>query len=389
MRQLRPAATDASPVREILSRLEDLAPVFRDSAAEADRLARLPKQVVHALVRGGLFRLWVPKKCAGFELDLDEALQVLEAAARLDGSVGWAVMIGASGGLNAAHFDTATATSIFARPEAVLASSASPDGRAVRVDGGYKVTGCWHYATGAHYATTFAANCIVMEGGALVFGTDGRPLIRTVALDAPLVSILPAWDPVGLRGTGSDDFEVRDVFVPEQRTFPVAADTPRETGALYRLPIAVLTELSVLAVALGITRHTLDAFTVLARRKKIPYLGAPLGDDPGVQARFAESYGTWRLAKSGMNSLVAQVWEAARTSKALSPGELSEVTAVITVSIAKLRAVIGELMSYTGMTAIQQEDDLARTWRDLQALAAHISVSPRNLTTSGATLLAR
>jgi len=163
MMQLRPAL-ETSPVQEILARLDELATIFRDSAAEGDRLARLPKYVVRALVQHGLFRLWIPKRCAGFELDLPEALQIYEAAARLDGSIGWAVMIGSGGGLFAAYLDASTANAIFARPEAVIAGSGAPDGRAQRERGGYRVSGCWHYASGAHYATTFTANCLVMEG---------------------------------------------------------------------------------------------------------------------------------------------------------------------------------------------------------------------------------
>src|ERR1700716_1894045 len=115
MMQLRPAL-ETSPVQEILARLDDLATIFRDSAAEGDRLGRLPKYVVRALVQHGLFRLWIPKRCAGFELDLPEALQIYEAAARLDGSIGWAVMIGSGGGLVAGSLAGSSAHSSYSPP---------------------------------------------------------------------------------------------------------------------------------------------------------------------------------------------------------------------------------------------------------------------------------
>jgi indole-3-acetate monooxygenase len=241
--------------------------------------------------------------------------------------------------------------------------------------------------TGAHYATTFVANCIVMDGGTLAFGADGRPVIRAVALDAQQVSILPVWDPTGLRGTGSDDFEVRDVFVPEQRSFSVANSPPRESGALYRLALGTLTELSVTAVAIGIARHALDAFADLTHRKKISGLGTPLADDPGVQVRFAEAYATWRLARAGVYSLAQQAWEVALANRALSASEASEITAGCVLSVAKLRGAVGELVALTGMTGLQPDDELARAWRDLQGVAAHVAVSGRHLTMSGATLL--
>ena len=191
MRQLR-TAVETSPVEELLGRLGELAPLIRQSAAEAERLARLPKPLARALLRYGLFRLWVPKKCAGFELELAGALEVFEDAARLDGSTGWAVMIGACGGLFASHLDAVTASSVFARPETVVASGMAPEGRAVRVAGGYRVTGCWHYVTGAPYATTFLANCVVMDAGRLVFDADGSPQTRAMLLEAAQVAIVPA-----------------------------------------------------------------------------------------------------------------------------------------------------------------------------------------------------
>jgi len=386
MMQLRPALDTSSPVQEILARLDELAVMFRDSAAEGDRLARLPKYVVRALVQHGLFRLWIPKRCGGFELDLPEALQIYEAAARLDGSIGWAVMIGSGGGLFAAYLDAATASSIYARPEAVIAGSGAPDGRAFRERGGYRVSGCWHYASGAHYATTFTANCLVMDGGTLAFGPDGKPLIRAMAFEAPQVAILPVWDPTGMRGTGSDDFEVRDAFVPEGRSFSLS-DAPRETGPLYRLPFGVLTELPVTAVAVGIARHALDLFASLAHVKKLHGTSALLMSDPVVQVTFGAAHATWQLAKSSLDSLAHKAWDAVRANRALTPKDLAEITAGCVYCVAKLRAALGELMALTGMTAIQPESELARAWRDYQALAAHGSVSPRHLGSTGATLL--
>jgi indole-3-acetate monooxygenase len=382
MRQLR-TAVETSPVEELLGRLEELAPLIRQSAAEAERLARLPKPLARALLRYGLFRLWVPKKCAGFELELAEALEVFEAAARLDGSTGWAVMIGSYGGLFASHVDAVTASSVFARPETVIATGMAAEGRAVRVVGGYRVTGCWHYATGAPYATTFLANCSVMDGGTPVLGEDGRPLTRAVLLEASHVAIVPAWDASGLRGTGSDDFEVRDVLVPEQRSFSLSNATLRECGALYRLPPGSVMELAITAVALGIVQHALDEFAALTRRKK-----AALAIDPAVQARYAEARVTWGLIKAAVDSLARRVWRDALGNRMPSQVELSEVTASCVLSVVKLRGALSELIALAGMHAIQPDSEIARAWRDLQALAAHAAVSPRHLTTIGGTLLA-
>jgi alkylation response protein AidB-like acyl-CoA dehydrogenase len=109
--------------------------------------------------------------------------------------------------------------------------------------------------------------------------------------------------------------------------------------------------------------------------------------DPVVQSTFGTAHATWQLVKSLLDSLAHKAWDAARASRALSPADRAEITGGCAVSVAKLRAVIGELMALTGMTAIQPESQLARAWRDLQALAAHGSISPRHLGATGAALL--
>jgi alkylation response protein AidB-like acyl-CoA dehydrogenase len=227
----------------------------------------------------------------------------------------------------------------------------------------------------------------VMEGGKLVFTADGKPLIRAMAFEPPQVTILPVWDPTGMRGTGSDDFEVRDAFVPEHRSFSLVTDTPREPGPLYRLPFGVLTELPVTAVAIGIARHALDAFSALARVKKIPGAGTLLMTDPLVQSMYGMAHATWQSAKASIESLAHKAWDTVRANRTLSQTDLAEITAGCALSVAKLRRAVGELIALSGMSAIQPESELGRAWRDLQALAAHGSVSPRHLGAAGAVLL--
>jgi two-component flavin-dependent monooxygenase len=147
-------------------------------------------------------------------------------------------------------------------------------------------------------------------------------------------------------------------------------------------------ELSIVAVALGIAQHALDEFVVMTRLKRSSVEGAPLADDPGVRARYAEARATWGLVKAGVDALSQRVWRDALAMRAPSHIEAGELTAACALSVVKLRSVVSELVALAGMNAIQPDSELARAWRDLQALAAHTAVSPRNLATIGATLLA-
>ena len=382
-----PDNAETAVVQDLLIRLSEMAPLIRANASEADRLARLPRASAEALVRNGLFRIWIPKRADGLELSLPGALRVYAAAARIDGSVGWAVMIGSGGGLFAAYLDHDTARSLYARPDALIAGSGAPDGRAEKVPGGYRVSGAWHYASGAHYATTFTANCIVTESGCVVSDRDGKPLVRAMAFESSDVTVTPVWNTTGMRGTGSDDFGVEDVFVPAARTFSVFNDTPRDAGVVYRLPFGVLTELPVASVALGIAQHATEAFAAIAQSKKPHGAGHSLASDSWVQSQFAKAHATCVHAEAGLLKLAEGAWDAALANRPLSRSELAQITAGCVCAVAQMREVVDGLVAVSGMNGIQIEDELARAWRDLQTVAAHGSVSPRRLTEAGKGLL--
>jgi indole-3-acetate monooxygenase len=374
---------------QLLARLDAITPAVRAQAGEGDRLARMPDTIVRELQALRLFRLWVPMRYDGFEMELCETLRIYEAAARIDGSFGWAVMIGAGGGLFAAYLDPPAAKDIFGPTEAVIAGSGAPDGWAEQTDGGYRVDGRWRYASGAHYATTFTANCVVTRRGQPVLDSQGKPLIRAMAFTPSQVEIYETWDTTGMRGTGSHDFEVKNAIVPQQHTFSVFTDTPREPGPLYRLPFGVLTELPIAALALGIARHALDAFTALARKKKAPDTDAPLENHPIAQTRLAESDARLRSLQSGIHTLAARTWQVALTNRSLRSRELSEITATCVQCLSDLNRAVADLASFAGMDAIKRDSEFARTWRDLQTLSAHVSVSPLRLMSAGRPLFSK
>jgi alkylation response protein AidB-like acyl-CoA dehydrogenase len=375
-------------ITELAVRIATLTPLLRELAPEADRLARLPDAIVRELVALGAFRLWIPTSCGGLESSLPEALRIYEAAGRADGSVGWAVMIGAGGGLFADCLELETARAIFAPAEALIAGSGAAEGSAEQVEGGYRATGRWRYASGAHHATTFTANCIVTCEGRPVRGVDAEVLIRAMAFTPAQVTIHECWDASGMRGTGSHDFEVRDAFVPQQRSFTVPAEAPREPGALYRLPFGVLTELPVTAVAVGIARHALEAFALLATRKKAAGASSLLAGDPFLQARYAQCHGCWCRVRDALQADACAAWEAAVAGRACGPHLRARITSNCVSGVAELVAAVGDLAHLAGMTAVLQAGELARAWRDLQTLAAHASVSQRQLAAAGQALIA-
>src|SRR5580658_10339012 len=231
--------SSAEHAARLLGRLDSLAADFAPHLDEAERQARLPQGLAGALLREGFFRLWIPAANGGLELPLGDALRIYEAAAAVDGSLGWAVMIGAGGGMFAAWLPVAGAQELFSPPLALVAGSGAASGFAERVPGGYRVRGAWRFASGAHYASVFTAACVVTVGGQPVLDAAGKPLVRAMSIAPADVRILETWDATGMRGTGSHDFKVAAALVPEHHSFSVITDAARETGPLYQLPFTV------------------------------------------------------------------------------------------------------------------------------------------------------
>ncbi|HEX3836651.1 MAG TPA: hypothetical protein VHW25_06775 [Steroidobacteraceae bacterium] len=364
----------------LLGRLDSLAAQFAPHFAAAEQLARLPPAICEPLLQEGFFRLWIPLANGGLELPLPDALRIYEAAAALDGSLGWAVMIGAGGGMFAAWLPPRGAQELFAFPQALVAGSGSPSGVAERVPGGYRVRGAWRFASGAHYASLFTAACVVSVGSTPVQTAAGVPLVRAMSIAPADVRILDTWDPVGMRGTGSHDFEVHSAFVPEHHSFSVLTDAPRESGPLYQLPFNVLTELPVSAVGLGIARHALREFAQGLPAHAASGTGA-------VSTRFAQAHAALEQAAAVVWALAQEAWQTVLQGEKLNALQLARITASCGVSQERLRAAIGELASVAGMRAIDRRSSFSRAWRDLQTLGAHGSVAPQRLIAAGSVLL--
>ncbi len=368
-----------------LDALDAMAALVADEAERSEREARTTAPVVERIVEAGLFRLWVPRSIDAPELPLPPALEVFEAASRLDGSFGWAVTIGTGGGLFAGALEPETAAEIFGPREALIAGSGKPGGTAKPVDSGYLAGGRWTFASGAHHATWFTANCI-LEGERRSDGDDG-PVIRALAFPANEVEIIETWDPVGMRGTGSHDFRVGSSLVPLRRTFGVFDDWPFERGPLYRYPFASIAEMSFGAVGLGIGRHAIDEFLTLAGSRRSMYTGEPLGDRQGARVRLGEAEALLSAARAWFYQVAQSSWDTVVGGDPLEGEEAARV-ALASIHAANSAARAATLLFEAGGSAsLDAGSPLARAWRDVHALTKHVAVSPLGYEVAAAGLL--
>jgi alkylation response protein AidB-like acyl-CoA dehydrogenase len=259
-------------------------------------------RIVDRLVDDGFFRLLLPRSLGGAELLPAQYVPIIEAIARIDASTAWCLNQNSGCSMTAAYLPPEVARDIFGGPRGILAWGPGP-GEARVVAGGYNVTATWAFASGSHHASWLGCHVPVIESnGQPRREADGTPVVRTLFFPKSSTKFTDIWHTIGLRGTGSDQYSVTDLFVPEAYSLPsIARNTPerrREPGLLYSFSSLSMYAAGFAGVAMGCARSTLASFIELAR-DKIPRGARKTMRDNNVtqsqvgqaEARLSSAYG--------------------------------------------------------------------------------------------------
>jgi alkylation response protein AidB-like acyl-CoA dehydrogenase len=211
----KPGSTPMSAA-DIRTNARALNGYLREKSAAIEEARRLPGEVVARLREAGMFRLMMPKEWGGPEMCPAEQVEVIEELAKANASAAWCVMIGCDSGFFAGFLEDKAAREIYPRLDMPTAGSATPSGRAERVPGGYRVTGQWSFGSGVTYADVVELACVLHENGAPVKKSQDTPATCGFLTPASNVKIVDNWRTTGMRGTGSCDYCVKDLFVPER-----------------------------------------------------------------------------------------------------------------------------------------------------------------------------
>ncbi|WP_349431322.1 acyl-CoA dehydrogenase family protein [Methylomarinum sp. Ch1-1] len=203
----------------LLNAVRDIEPIIRQYAPEAERERKLSAPVAEAMHRTGLYRMWRPKAFGGYELDPVSGFRIIEAVSRIDSAAGWNLQIAVAHDLFAPWFDDSAAAEIF-HADAIPVGAFNPARKAVPVAGGYRISGRTSYVSGAHHATAFIGFANVHDDGELRLDDDGNAVTKIIAVPASEAEIVDNWNTMGMRGSGSHDVAMQDVFIPEHWTAP-------------------------------------------------------------------------------------------------------------------------------------------------------------------------
>jgi alkylation response protein AidB-like acyl-CoA dehydrogenase len=335
----------------------------RASAAEMDRSGEMSEAALALLYDLRLLKLFVPEEFGGRMEALPEALRLFEAASRVEGSLGWAATIGSGGGYFAACLPPEVSAAIYSDPRAVIAGSGSPTGRAVRVEGGYRLSGSWKYCSGSTYATTFTATAIV-EGG------EAAELeVLAFALRPEQAEIVPDWRSFGLRATASHTIVAKDAFVPDSHAFRVDRND-RRSEPVYSVPFRPFAESSFAAVAIGIARHLFEEAGRIAEASRDAWSKSGAARYEAVSTRI-------RRAGERLDERAARYYEAVERAWARhSRGDASEAdwadVGLKSKAAADEAVRAGQdVFRYLGIGALMEDAPINRIWRDLQTACQH------------------
>jgi len=353
-----------------------LLPMVHDTAGESERAGRIAHRLFLALRDAGLFRLCVPRSLGGEESPPATVLDVVEQMATMDAGTAWCVMIGATTGVVSGHLPVDTARDIYGTPTSVVVGPFAPLGVAQRHGDGYLLTGRWPYVSMCRDASWIV-------GG----GLDEDSSRRLFFFPAKNVVVHDTWQVMGLRASGSNDVEVREVAVPSGYTIPLDFEEPAHDAALYRFPVLGLLAAAISSVALGIARAAIDDVVSLAAVKTPTYAIRHLQERPLVQLQIGQAEAELRGARAFLREAVADAWDTVQRGDPVDLRQRAMLRLAAAQATTTSAGVTDLMYTAGGGTSNYLHNPLQRRFRDVHAATQHVMVSSGVIELAGRVLL--
>jgi alkylation response protein AidB-like acyl-CoA dehydrogenase len=360
-------------VRSPLETARELAPAIQDAADEIEQTRELPRPLFEALADAGLFQMLVPRQLGGAELDLPTYIRVIEEIAKADASTAWCINQGGVWATHAVCVPPALAREIWVdTPRGVVANTPAPTATAIPVDGGFRVTGRQGFSTGSRHAAWVAARGKIVEDGRPRRLASGAEDVRFFLFPVGEVELLDTWHTRGMRGTGTHHFALRDAFVPEERTFLVAAPPRPGYGPLYAVPRSLMFATGDAATALGLARRTLDVFVELASAKTPGYSSTLLRDQPMVQYEVGQAEAHLRAARALLTETVCEVWGPICATGVMTLPQRVALRTATTFALRGGASVVDVAYNLAGATAVFESHPIQRYFQDAHVITQHV-----------------
>jgi alkylation response protein AidB-like acyl-CoA dehydrogenase len=348
---------------------------LRTAAADIEAARRLPDEWSRRFAKAGFYRLCVPEVYGGFEAPPMDSMRVVETLARADGSAAWVVFIGATSGSVLAYLPAEAAAEVFFNEEVMLSGVFAPRGKADVADGGVRVNGRWQWGSGTLNADWVMGGCQVVRDGVAETMPNGTPRSRMMLVPQSEVEFFDTWDVSGLSGTGSTDFAMNDLFVPESRAIGLAGGKPLRSP-LYAFPQFGLLAMGIAAVTLGLARAAIDEVVSFANAKTPVGSSRTLANRPSTQADVSSAEAILRSVRGYYYETIEAAYEIAKGEGRMPVESRCDIRLATTHTVWECAKAVDLMYHVSGGTSVYRRSPLQRIFRDVHVATQHMMVAP-------------
>jgi len=366
----------------LMQSADTLSQLFRARSDEFEKARRIPPDVSAALAEAGFYRIGVPAALGGLECPPVIGNQVIETLARGDASCAWVAFIAATSGTVLASIPDTAGADIFANPDTMITGVFAPNGKAEKIDGGFTVSGRWQWGSGSQNADWVLGGCMLTQNGEPMLDEQGQPRSHMLLMPASELEFHDTWHTAGLCGTGSLDYAVKDLFVPQDRVVGYLVTGKAETP-LYAFPSFTFLALGIAAVCMGMARAAIDDLVELASAKKRAGASKTIAEQPVTQARLAQAEAELRSARAFYYQTLETAWSSAQLNNQVSIEERRDLRLATTHAVNASVSVVEAMYNQGGGSAVYSHSRLQLYFRDIHVAKSHIMVSPTTLETVG------
>jgi indole-3-acetate monooxygenase len=380
-----------APDDDYVARARAIAPIIDAEADTMEAECTITPAVVSAIADNGLFWLLVPRELGGAGQGIVTSLKVVEELARADGSTGWAFMANAFSTGIAVGFMTAEGVhDIFGGAEkGITAGMILPTGKGVRVEGGYRVNGNYAFASGSNHASWIGAGFVVHDDdGNAETSADGQPVCRVAFVPRDEVTFLGGWDVMGMEATGSYNYRVEDLFVPEAHTMDTFSTVPVRDEPVYKLGLLGIGVGGHAPVALGIAQRSLEEIARIASTKSRPGYPSVIGDSDMFRREFATNEALLQAARRYVYDAHADAEATAEAGAEITAEQRARLRQVTSWVQRVAQDIVTFAYNWGGSSSIRNPSVLGRCLRDISVGAQHLLVEPMTLVDAAPVIIA-
>jgi indole-3-acetate monooxygenase len=370
------------PDTSIIDTAREIAPIIREHSQEAERERRLSQPVLKALRETGLLRMNTPRSLGGLETDPVTRALVVEEVGRHDSAAAWTLENPLDWAFFCARLPDEGAEEIYSRgADILIAAQFGRPLKATSTNGGYRISGQAPFVSNCRDADWFSSTVLVDEDSAA-----GEPEMRMVYFPREGCEIIDTWNVMGMRGTGSHDISVTDVYVPKFRTFPMQPDFEPGShyrGPLYRLPLMGTAAAGIPTPMLGVARRALDEVTELARNKTPVASSCLLRERATAQVQLGRAEAILRSGRLLLLDTLRQAWRRCLDGETHSLEQRADLQLGIAHAMTSAVQAVELACSIAGTTAFRATSPLERCFRDVQTMRHHVFASEQRYGTFG------